>query len=167
VSWISEPCGLTTENGLAEGVVEEGVLHIKLLNWRVTGDSSSKHRADGGRFHNRAESLVVVDPRTLSETPEDPAGFVAIKRPIDTKLVHENPLVGNDIGATGPGDKLPGPIAHQSPVLVLHSVCQLGSASAARTKVGIGDGVDGDDEAARTKRSGSTRKPALARVSIQ
>jgi hypothetical protein len=63
VSWISEPCGLTVENGLAEGAVEEGVLHIKLLNWLVAGDSSSKHRANGGRFHNRAESLIVVKPQ--------------------------------------------------------------------------------------------------------
>jgi hypothetical protein len=109
VSWISEPCGLTAENGHAEGVVEEGVLHIKLLNWPVVENSNSKHRADGGQFHNRAESLVVVDPRALSETPEDPTGFVAIKRPIDTKLVRENPLA---VGATGSGDKLPCPIAH-------------------------------------------------------
>jgi hypothetical protein len=29
VNWISEPCGLTAENGLIEGAVEEGVLHIK------------------------------------------------------------------------------------------------------------------------------------------
>jgi hypothetical protein len=92
-----------------------------LLNWPVARDSSSKHHANGGRFHNRAESLVVVDPRALSETPEDPAGFVAIKRPIGTKLVRENPLAGDDVGATGSGDKLSDPIAHQSPVLVLHS----------------------------------------------
>jgi hypothetical protein len=32
MSWISEPCGLTAENGLAEGTVQEHVLHIKLLN---------------------------------------------------------------------------------------------------------------------------------------
>jgi hypothetical protein len=76
---------------------------------------------DGGRFHNRAKSLIVVDPRALSETLEDPAGFVAIKRPIGTKLVHKNPHVGDDVGATGPGDKHPGPVAHQSPVLILHS----------------------------------------------
>jgi hypothetical protein len=64
--------------------MEEGILHIKLLNWSVAGDSSTKHIADGGRFHNWAESLVVVDPRVLSETPEDPTGFVAIKRTIGT-----------------------------------------------------------------------------------
>jgi hypothetical protein len=128
MSWISEPCGLTVENGLAKGVVEEGVLHIKLVNWPFTGDSSTKHYADGGQFHNRTKNLIVVDLRALSETPKDPAGFVAIKRPIDMKLVCQNPLVGDDIGTTGPGDKLPGPIAHQSPVLVLHS----------RTSIGVG-----------------------------
>jgi hypothetical protein len=52
VSWISELCGLTTENGLDEGVMEEGVLHIKLRKTAV-------------------ESTVVVDPGALSETPED------------------------------------------------------------------------------------------------
>jgi hypothetical protein len=68
VSWISEPYGLTVESGLTEGVVEEGVLHIKLLNSPMAGDSSSKHRVDGGQFHNRTESLIVIDPRVLSET---------------------------------------------------------------------------------------------------
>jgi hypothetical protein len=28
------------------------VLHIELLNGPVTGDSSSKHLVNGGRFHN-------------------------------------------------------------------------------------------------------------------
>jgi hypothetical protein len=32
VSWIHEPYGMTAENNLAEGVMEEGVLHIELLN---------------------------------------------------------------------------------------------------------------------------------------
>jgi hypothetical protein len=121
VSWISEPCALIAENGVVEGAMEDGVLHIKLLNWSVTGNSSSKQCVDGGWFHNQAESLIVDDPRAVSETPKDPTGFVAIKRPIGTKLMCENPLTGDDVGATGTGDKLPGPIAHQSPILVLHS----------------------------------------------
>jgi hypothetical protein len=62
VSSISEPCGLTAENSLTEGTVEEGTLHIKLLNWTVVRDSNSKHCVNGGQFHNRAESLIVVDP---------------------------------------------------------------------------------------------------------
>jgi hypothetical protein len=92
--------------------VEEDVFHIELLNWPVAGDSNSEHRANGGQFHDRAESLVVVDPGALSETPENPSSPVAIKGPVGTKLVREDPLAGDDVGATGSGDKLPGPIAH-------------------------------------------------------
>jgi hypothetical protein len=32
--------------------MEEGILHIKLLNWPVVGDSNSEDHANGGRFHN-------------------------------------------------------------------------------------------------------------------
>jgi hypothetical protein len=121
VSWICEPCGLTTENSLTKGVIEEGVLHIELLNWPVVGDSNSEHRANGGQFNNWAKSLIVVDPKALSETPEDLASHVAINGSIGVKLVYEDPLAGDDVGATGTGDKLPGPIAHQGPILILHS----------------------------------------------
>jgi hypothetical protein len=40
--------------------MEEGILHIELLNWLVTGDSNSEHYADGGRFHKWVECLIVV-----------------------------------------------------------------------------------------------------------
>jgi hypothetical protein len=53
-------------------------------------------------------------------------GFVAIRRPIVTKLMRENPLAGDDVGATEPDDKLLGPIAHQSPILILHSCVPIG-----------------------------------------
>jgi hypothetical protein len=106
--------------------VEEGVLHIELLNWLVAGDSNSEHRANDGRFHNLAKSLIVVDPWALSETSEDPASLVAIKGPVGMKLVREDPLAGDDVGATRLRDKLPGPIAHQGPVLVLYSHTPIG-----------------------------------------
>jgi hypothetical protein len=35
--------------------------------------------------------------------------------------VREYPFTGDDVGATRPGNKFPGPIAHQGPVFVLHS----------------------------------------------
>jgi hypothetical protein len=73
VSYISEPCGLTAENNLTESAMEEDVLHIELLNRPVVGDSNSEHHANVGWFHNYVESLIVVDPETLSETLEDPS----------------------------------------------------------------------------------------------
>jgi hypothetical protein len=148
VSWIHKPCGLTEENSLIEGDVEEGVLHIELLNEPVTGDSNSEHHASGGWFHNRAESFVVVDPGALSETPEDPASLVAIEGPVGAKLVREDPLASDDVGATAPGDKLPCPIALQGPILVLHSRAPIRVGKRNTYRGWIGDGVVGDVEAA-------------------
>jgi hypothetical protein len=108
--------------------MEEGIFHIELLNGPVTGDSSGEHRANSGRFYNRAESLILVDSGALSETPKDPTGLVAIKRPVSTELVCEDPLADDNIGALRSGNQLLGPIADQSSKLFLHS----------RTPMGIG-----------------------------
>jgi hypothetical protein len=110
--------------------MEEGILHIKLLNRPVMGDSSGEHRPHGGRFHNRAESLVVVDSGALSETPKDPASLVAIEGPVSVELVREDPFASDDIGALRSWNKVPYPITHQGPVLILHN----------RALIGIGEG---------------------------
>jgi hypothetical protein len=92
------------------------------------GESRGEHHANSGQFYNRVEGLVVVDSGALSETPKDPTGLVAIKSPISTELVCEDPLAGDNVGALRSGDQLLGPIADQGPVFVLHS----------RTPMGIG-----------------------------
>jgi hypothetical protein len=101
--------------------MEEDILHIELLNWSVMGDSSGEHCAHGGRFHNRAESLIVVDFGALSETPKDPVSLVVIEGPVNVELVREDPFVGDDVGALRSWNKVPCPITHQGPVLILHS----------------------------------------------
>jgi hypothetical protein len=99
VSKVGEARGLAAEDCLGESAVEEGIFHVELLNGPGTRDSSGEHRTNSGRFHNRVEGLVVVDPRALSETPKDPMGLVAIKGPVSTELVRENPLVGDNVEA--------------------------------------------------------------------
>jgi hypothetical protein len=106
--------------------MEEGILHIELLNRLVMGDSSGEHRAHGGRFHNRAESLIVVNSGELSETPKDPASLVAIKGPVSTELVREDPFASDDVGALRSWNKVPGSITHQGPILILHSCAPIG-----------------------------------------
>jgi hypothetical protein len=101
--------------------VEKGVLHIELLNWPGVRCGESEHRADGGRFYNRAESLIVVHSGVLSEAPENPASLVAVESPIGEELVCEDPLAGDDVGAMGPRNKFSCPIAHQGPILLLDS----------------------------------------------
>jgi hypothetical protein len=126
VSWIGETRGLAAVVSLSEGVMEEGILHIELLNRLVMGDSSGEHRAHDGRFHNWAESLIVVDSEALSETPKDPVSLVAIKGPVSAELVHEDPFAGDDVGALRSWNKVPCPITHQGPVLILHSHTPIG-----------------------------------------
>jgi hypothetical protein len=126
VSWIGETHGLAVVDSLSEGAMEEGILHIELLNQPVMGDSSGEHRAHGGRFHNRVESLVVVDSGALSETPKDPASLVAIEGPVNAELVHEDPFASDDVGALRSWNKVPCPITHQGPVLIHHSHAPIG-----------------------------------------
>jgi hypothetical protein len=94
-----KPRGLTAEDCLGESAMKEGIFHVELLNGPDTGDSSREHRANSGRFYNRAEGLIVVDSRVLNETPKGPMDHVAIKSPVSTGLVHEDPLAGENVGA--------------------------------------------------------------------
>jgi hypothetical protein len=84
--------------------MEEGIFHIKLLNGPVMGDISGMHHANSGQFYNRVECLIVVDSRALSETSKDPTSLVAIKCPISTELVREDPLVSDNVGALRSGN---------------------------------------------------------------
>jgi hypothetical protein len=111
VSRVGEARGLAAENYLGESAMVEGIFHVELLNGLVTGDNSSEHRVNGDRFYNRAESLIVFDSGVLNETPKDPTGLVAIKGPISTELVREDPLAGDNVGALRSENQLPGPIA--------------------------------------------------------
>jgi hypothetical protein len=128
VSRVNEARGLAAENYLGESVIEEDIFHVELLNGPGTGDSSSKHHVNSGRFYNWAEGLVVVDFGTLSETPKDPTSLVAINGPVSTELVREDSFAGDNVGALRMGNQLPGPIADQGSILFLHS----------RTSMGIG-----------------------------
>jgi hypothetical protein len=94
---------LTAQNSLTESPIEKGILHIELLNQLFAGGKNGEHRADGGWLYNGIESLIVVNPGMLRETPEGPASLVAIEHLAGEELVREDSLVGDDIGATGPG----------------------------------------------------------------
>jgi hypothetical protein len=128
VSRVGEARGLTAEDCLGESVVEEDIFHVELLNGSGTGDRSSEHRANSGRFYNRGEGLIIVNSEALSETPKDLTGLVAIKGLVSTELVREDPLAGDNVGALRSRNQLSDPIADQGSVFVLHS----------RTPMGIG-----------------------------
>jgi hypothetical protein len=56
----------------------------------------------------------------------DPTGLVAIKGPVSTELVREDPLTGDNVGALRSGNQLPVPIADQGSIFVLHSCMSMG-----------------------------------------
>jgi hypothetical protein len=124
VSRVGETRGLAAEDCLEESAVEEGIFHVELLNGPGTGDSSGEHHVNSGWFHNQAEGLIIVNPGALSETPNDPTGLVAIKSPVSTELVRENPLVGDNIGALRSGNQLPGPLLIKAPYSSSIAACQ-------------------------------------------
>jgi hypothetical protein len=99
VSWIGETRGLAAVDSLSEGAMEEGILHIELLNRPIMGDNSGEHHAHGGRFHNKVESLVVVDSGVLSETPKDPVSLLAIEGPVSVELVPDDSFACDDVEA--------------------------------------------------------------------
>jgi hypothetical protein len=121
MSRVGEACGLAAEDHLRESAMEEGIFYVELLNGSGTRDSSSEQHANSGRFYNQAEGLIVVDSGALSETPNNPTGLVAIKGPVSTELVREDPLTSDNVRALRSGNQLPGPIADQGSVFVLHS----------------------------------------------
>jgi hypothetical protein len=63
-----------------------------LVLHRVTGKI---YRTDIIAVDNWAESLIIINTRSLSETSENPTGLVSVKRPIGVKLVTKNPLPGD------------------------------------------------------------------------
>jgi hypothetical protein len=63
-------------DGLREGVVQECILDIKLMNRPGARDGQGEHGADHGRLDHRAEGLIVVDAGSLCEAAKNPASLV-------------------------------------------------------------------------------------------
>jgi hypothetical protein len=63
-------------DGLREGVVQECILDIKLMNRPGARDGQGEHGADDGRLDHRAEGLIVVNAGSLCEAAKNPASLV-------------------------------------------------------------------------------------------
>jgi hypothetical protein len=119
-------------------------------SWAQYGDMPSRSvgsPSSGGlrrnNVHNRTESLIVVDSGALSEILKDLVSLVAIEGPVSTELVCEDPFASDDVGALRLWNKVPCPITHQGPIVILHS----------RAPIGIGKGsADGGWDQGRCQR---------------
>jgi hypothetical protein len=88
--------------------MQELILHIELMNRPGAGDGQGEHGVDHGRHDYRAECLIVVDTGSLGEAAKNPTSLVPFLGDIRIEFVLENPLVGDDVGANGAMDKIPG-----------------------------------------------------------
>lgn len=89
---VKKTSWLGAVDSLSQGTMEERIVDIQLMNRPVLVKSQAEDGANGGRLHNRTESFVEVDARSLSEPAKDPTRFVALKGTIRVKLVFEYPL---------------------------------------------------------------------------
>jgi hypothetical protein len=120
VSKVDKPNGLSAVDRLCQGAVEEGVLHVELVDRPVPGQSESQNSPEGGRLDHRTEGLVVVDPRTLGKAPEHIAGLVPLQGPVGVQLPLEDPFLGDHVGAMGTRHQVSGVVSLESFVLLFH-----------------------------------------------
>jgi len=130
-SCILEASRLSTVNCLRESPVQEGVLHVQLMNRPAARECQREHGTNCGRLDNWTEGLVEVHAWALGEAAEDPARLVPFQSSICMELVLEDPLAGDDVGERRARNKIPSLVRQQSVVLSFHS----------SPPIGIGEGA--------------------------
>jgi hypothetical protein len=75
---VNETSRLHTIDGLIKGAMQERILHIELMDRPVMEESHCEHCTNGSRFNNRTESLIKINPRTLSEIAENAASLIPL-----------------------------------------------------------------------------------------
>jgi hypothetical protein len=100
--------------------VQEHILHIELMNRPGAGDSQGEDGADHGRLDHRAEGLIIVNAGSLGEAAKNPTSLVPFQGAVGIKLVLENPLAGDDVGANGARDKISCVVGDQSSKFFFH-----------------------------------------------
>jgi hypothetical protein len=120
VSRDDKPNGLSAVDRLRQGAMEEGVLHIELVDRPVPGQRESQDSPDGDRLDHRTEGLVVVDPGTLGKAPEHIAGLVPLQGPVGVQLQLEDLFPGDHVGTMGTRHQVLGAVSLESLVLLFH-----------------------------------------------
>lgn len=109
---VNEASRLLTVVGLGEVPVEEGVLHVQLMDGLGLPGDDAQDSPDGGWLDDGTESLAVVDAGLLSETAKYPPSFVASERAVGVELMPKDPLPCNHISTYR--------TRHQTPRIIPH-----------------------------------------------
>ena len=86
----------------------------------ITRVSNGENCTNYCRFNHRAESFIIINARSLSESAKYPAGFVSVKRPISMKFVLKYPFTSDHVGCSGARDQIPSMVVHESSILLFH-----------------------------------------------
>jgi hypothetical protein len=95
------------------------------MNRPGAGDGQGEHGADHGWLDHRTEGLIVVDAGSLGEAVKNPTSLVPFQRVVEIKLVLKNPLTGDDVGANGARDKIPGVVNDQCSKFFFHGAAPI------------------------------------------
>jgi len=125
-SRINKPGGLGAVHRFGQNPVEEGVLHIKLMNRPVPGVSQGEDSANSCRLDDRAECLIIVNSRSLCKSAKDPASFVSVQRAIGVELMLEYPFPSDHICLRRPRNEIPSVVVRQSSKLIFHGLTPVG-----------------------------------------
>jgi hypothetical protein len=142
--------------------MQEHILHIKLMNRPGVRDNQGEHGVDRGRLDHQVEGLIVVDVGSLGEVMKNPASLVPVQGAIRIKLVLENPLAGDDVGANRARDKISGVVGDQGSKLFFYGVASVQINADGK---GYHDKVD-TERGDRVSLSVESRKPRFTRVVI-
>jgi len=94
--------------------VEEGVLHIKLMDGPIPRVSQSEDGANGSGLDDGTESLIVINSGALCEPTEHPTSLVSVQGAISMKLVFEDPFSGDHICLGRPRNEIPSVVVQES-----------------------------------------------------
>jgi hypothetical protein len=122
--------------------VQERILHIKLMNRPRVEDGQGENSVDRGWLDHRAEGLIVVDVESPSEAVKDPTRLVPFQRAVEVEHVIENPFDGDDVGANGVRNKIPGVVADQDNKLFFHGAALVRINEGGADEGGTDDKVD-------------------------
>jgi hypothetical protein len=100
---VDEPRWLCTVHSLIEGAIEEGILHVELMNRPGVGDGNAEDGLNHCQFDNQTEHFIIVDVGLLGVATGDPTSLVARQGAVRVELVLEDPLVEDEVGGAGRG----------------------------------------------------------------
>lgn len=103
VDGVDEARRLLTVDRLLQIAMEEGILHIELVNGPPVGDGEAEDDSDCSRLDDRTKSLIIVDAGLLRVPANHPTRLVPSEGAICMKFVFQDPFTGDDIDPRGTG----------------------------------------------------------------